>query len=589
MGELPQRKDAIEDLRLRIRALETREKKLLQLLHAREALYLKVLDALPINIFLEDREGRTIYANKQTCQMNGMKLDELIGKTVFDLFPPKIAEQQREIDRKVWEQRSLLTKEVKVGFLGSDQYMLTGKNILHLDETDKDYMIGFGLDITDRVKAEQMVSHMAYHDYLTELPNRWFVESWIEQFVNHEDNKQKSMGFILLDLDRFKVINDSLGHQAGDLLLQQVAKRLKGSVNEEKVIARIGGDEFVILVPNMVNKKETFHISETILKTMEEPFDILEQKYKITTSIGISFYPYNGNDLNSLMKSADIAMYRSKENGRNCYSVYSDTMNKLAMDRMDIEVLLRRALDNKEFVLDYQPKIDIKSGRIYGLEALLRWEKDNQIYYPDSFIPIAEETGLIIPIGERVLREACMQCVSWHKKGYPHLSVSVNLSPQQFKKKNLEECIAAIIKETGILPSALELELTESTIMQEPENAVRTLSNLKALGIRISIDDFGTGFSSLSYLKQFPIDILKIDKSFVTNLEWDEANASIAATVITLAHNLKLKVVAEGIETEEQLNFLKRNQCDFGQGYLISRPIKTDHVLDFIKCEYLTV
>lgn len=345
MSELFQMQETIEDLRSTNEDLKTREIKLLQLLRTHEALHTKILDALPINIFLENRDGQTIYANEHACKMNGMKLEELIGKTVYDFFPAKIAEQQRKIDLEVWEQRTLLTKEVKVGFLGSgnDQYLLTGKTIIHLDETDQDFMLGFGLDITDRVSAEKMVSKMAYHDPLTGLPNRRFVESFIDEFVNEKDNHEKMLGFLLLDLDRFKVINDSLGHQAGDLLLQAVANRIQASIDEEKVVSRIGGDEFVLLLPNMANEEAALDVSKNIMKLMDEPFTIYKQKVKVTTSIGISLYPYHGNDLNTLMKRADLAMYSAKEMGRNSYSLYSSEMEQLAMERLDKEILLRHA------------------------------------------------------------------------------------------------------------------------------------------------------------------------------------------------------------------------------------------------------
>jgi diguanylate cyclase (GGDEF)-like protein/PAS domain S-box-containing protein len=579
----------IEELQRKIHELTLREQELLKLLRTHEALHLNVLDALPMNIFLEDPDGRTIFANEQACKMNGMKLEELVGKTVFDFFPPDIAKETREIDLQVWKQRDLLTREAKVQFQGQDGYFLTGRRIIHVHETKQDFMLGFGLNITDRVKAEEMVSHLADHDPLTDLPNRRFIKRYLDEYVNETGNEQKILGFLLLDLDRFKVINDSLGHQAGDLLLQSVADRLKNSVPETNIISRIGGDEFIILIPYMAEEDDALHDCRKILKAFEEPFTIYDQKFTITTSIGVSMFPHHGNDLNALIKSADLAMYRSKEKGRNCYSIFSANLKQRAIDRLDKEVLLREALENNEFIVHYQPKIDIHTGYIYGMEALIRWKKDEQIYYPDSFIPIAEETGLIVPIGEWVLRQACYDCSSWHKQGLKHLSISVNLSPQQFRKNNLETVIGDVLQETGLDPSALELELTESTIMQDPDNAASILNHLKSLGVRLSIDDFGTGFSSLSYLKQFPIDVLKIDKSFVMNLEWDEANASIAAAVVSLAHSLKLKVVAEGIETDAQLQYLKEHQCDYGQGYLVSHPVEMEEALRLVNKEFIPV
>ncbi|HJV31765.1 MAG TPA: EAL domain-containing protein [Bacillales bacterium] len=688
--------ELIKSLRLKIEELEKE-------LRLSESLSQTVLNALPINIFLEDRQGRTIFANEQACKLNGQNLEDLIGKTVFDFFPQHIAEKQREIDLDVWKQRKLMTNEVTVGFLGHESYMLTGKTIIHVEESNQDYLLGFGLDINDRViaekrlkeseerfrnlieqagdcfflidkmgqianvnkksmevlgyaedellklttkdifvvlnekiqeinldngenhpysfedqlisnskmlvpvdinlqvvqigesqlylalcrdisdkkKSEEKIAHMAFHDALTGLPNRWFIESLDISFYQ---TQEKMFGIFLLDLDRFKVINDSLGHQAGDILLQSVAKRLKEVVCDDKMIARFGGDEFIIIVPSLVNEEEAIDFSREIMKVMEFPFDIYGQKFNITTSIGISLYPNHGTDMNTLIKNADLAMYRSKEIGRNCATLFTPDMKEHAIERMDKEILIRQALENKEFILHYQPKLDLESGKIYGMEALIRWKTDeNRMLYPDSFIPIAEETGLIVPIGDWVLKEACKHCKEWHDMGLTQLSVSVNISAQQFQKQNLEKRISQILEETGLPPSALELELTESMVMQEPSKARIILNNLKALGITISIDDFGTGFSSLSYLRQFPIDILKIDKSFIMNLEWDEANASIAAAVISLAHNLNLKVVAEGIETVEQKNFLNNLHCDFGQGYLISRPVEMEESICIVK------
>jgi diguanylate cyclase (GGDEF)-like protein/PAS domain S-box-containing protein len=694
--------DLIKNLRIKIEELENA-------LRFFESFSETVLNAIPMNIFLEDRKGRTIFANEQACKLNGKKLDELVGKTVFDFFPQHIAENIRKIDLEVWNERKLITKEVTVGFQGQESYMLTGKTIIHVNESKQDFLLGFGLDITDRVVAEKMlkeseerfrnlieqagdcfflidkdgqiinvnrksieileysedellkmkaidifgvllekiqtlsrdfdesqpcsfedqlisknnlvvpvdinlqlvqigesqlylalcrdisdkkkseekIAHMAFHDALTDLPNRWFIESIN---ISKYQNSERMTGIFLLDLDRFKVINDSLGHQAGDLLLQSVTKRLKEVVCDEKIIARFGGDEFVLVVPGLFNAKEALNFSKKIMNIMELPFEIYGQKFNITTSIGISLYPNQGSDINTLIKNADLAMYCSKEKGRNCASLFTSEMKEHAIERMDKEILLRQALDNNEFVLYFQPKIDLITKKIYGFEALIRWKSDgNRILYPDSFIPIAEETSLIAPLGEWVLREACRQCKGWHDLGLTHLSVSVNISAQQFHKQDLEKIISQVLEETGLPSSALELELTESTIMQEPSKATVILNNLKALGITISIDDFGTGFSSLSYLKQFPIDILKIDKSFIINLEWDDANASIATAVVSLAHSLNLKVVAEGIETSKQLNFLKGIACDFGQGYLISRPVEVEEAISIVKENYFLV
>lgn len=699
--------EIIESLQQKIEELEKREKQLEGKLHRHESLYSSIMDALPINIFLEDPEGRTIFANQQACKMNGKELHELAGKTVFDFFPPAIAKKQREIDLEVWKRRSLVTKEVPVKFQDRDAVMYTGKTIIHLEETNEDFMLGFGLDITDRVvaekllrqseerfrnlveqagdcifllaedgkilnvntmashvlgvekhqliqkdaaqlflhmnekitnmkrnpscsfedrmsvnskavipvdvnlqmvhigesyfylatcrdisekkKAEEKISHMAYHDALTGLPNRWFIESRLQKCLEQKGNTHQKHGIFLLDLDRFKVINDSLGHQAGDILLQAVANRLKNSISGEIVAARFGGDEFILLVPKMEDADQAFTFCQKIMHAMEDPFYIDGQKFNISASIGISLCPLHGNDMNTLIKNADLAMYQSKERGRNCYTLFTPTMKEHAVERMDKEIWLRNALEKNEFILHYQPKMDLVTGSIYGMEALIRWQgSENELLYPDSFIPLAEETGLIVQLGEWVLREACSQCKKWHEAGL-NVSVSVNLSARQFHRLDLEKEICTVLEETGLPPSALELELTESTVMKEPAKAAVILQNLKSVGITISIDDFGTGFSSLNYLKQFPIDILKIDKSFIRNLEWDDTNASIAAAVVSLAQSLKLKVVAEGIETAEQMKFLQSVSCNFGQGYLISKPVPPNDAIDLVNKSYQPV
>ncbi|MDP4170371.1 MAG: EAL domain-containing protein [Bacillota bacterium] len=698
-------KDELEKLRARVSELESREDQLLKKLRHKEAFYLKILDELPINIFLEDSDGHTIFANKQACEANGLKLEELVGKTVHDFFPEYIANKVRQDDLQVWEEKRLITQEVITGFKGKESHALTGKTIIHINESEEDFLLGFALDISDRVraetllreseekfrnlieqaadslflldlhgqiinvnsaacellgytkeellqkkgnvlfntlsnkistifkdvsgnksshfedkikgkeaidisvdinlrqvqigdrplflamcrdirdkkKAEAMMEHMAYHDALTGLPNRWFIESKLQHILTFNDGLETRFGILLLDLDRFKVINDSLGHQSGDLLLKKVTERLQKVMEEGCVLARFGGDEFIVLVPKLQENKRVCMISEKIMGIMEEPFTIHDQKFTVTTSIGISIYPEDGMDANTLIKNADLAMYRSKDQGRNEYTFFNVSMNEFAIDRMDKEILLRQALENNEFVLYYQPKMNIHTGDFQGVEALIRWKKNNEILYPDSFIHIAEETGLIVPIGEWVIREACRQCKAWHDSGMDKIMVSVNISMQQFHKQKLEELIAAILQETQLSPESLELELTESTVMKNPKEAAIVLNNLKALGISISIDDFGTGFSSLSYLKHFPIDILKIDRSFITNLEWDEANTAIASAVISMARSLNMKVVAEGIETKEQLDFLKGKNCDFAQGYLISRPLEESHITHFLE------
>jgi diguanylate cyclase (GGDEF)-like protein/PAS domain S-box-containing protein len=336
MNQHVQLNDDIETLQLRIIELENREKELLKKLRLNSSLHSKVLDALPINVFLEDPEGRTMFANKQACELNGMDLDELVGKTVFDFFPKPIAEVNRKIDLDVWQKRGLITTEVIAGFQGKEYHMFSGKTIIQLPESNEEFLLGFGLDITDLKKAEKRIAHMAYHDALTGLPNRWFIKSYLEKYHGTCSDLKPMMGLFLLDLDHFKVINDSLGHQAGDILLQSVAKRLKEAIGTDNILARFGGDEFIVLVPELTSDEEASEISRHILKVMKEPFTVYDQKFSISPSIGISLHPHHGEDINTLIKNADLAMYYSKERGRNCYSLFSPNMKVEAKIRMDL-------------------------------------------------------------------------------------------------------------------------------------------------------------------------------------------------------------------------------------------------------------
>jgi diguanylate cyclase (GGDEF)-like protein/PAS domain S-box-containing protein len=580
----------VKAMRTKIKELEAKEQTLVKTILINESLNAKILDALPINIFLEDEAGHTIFANEQTCKSHGTTLPELVGKTVYDFFPKEIAERNRKDDLIIWKERKLVTKEGTAGFKGQEYHMFTGKTIIHSEELNEDFMLGFGLDITARVNAEQQIEHMAYHDALTGLPNRWYIQSQLKQRISQMKDDDDIVGLLLLDLDHFKVINDCFGHETGDLLLKEVAKRLIKESDSRTIIGRLGGDEFILLIPGLNSQEEVCWISDHIKKTIESPFFIQGNTLNITASIGICTCPQDGNDINTLIKYADLAMYRSKEAGRNCSTVFNPLLQQSANRRMNMEMLLRNALDQNEFILHYQPKIDLNSGLLYGFEALIRWKNtDGTILYPDSFIQVAEETGLIVPIGEWVIREAAAQCKKWHDTGLTHLSVSVNLSPLQFQKQDLELIIASVLTETKLPASSLELELTEHMLMKEPEEAAIILHRLKSLGVKLSIDDFGTGFSSLSYLKMFPIDILKIDKSFIYNLENDEANATIALAVISLAHSLHLKVVAEGIETDEQMQFLQVGKCDYAQGYCISKPMEAELLEDFLLKSYQVI
>ncbi|MCZ8523261.1 MULTISPECIES: sensor domain-containing protein [Paenibacillus] len=690
----------------RIRELERRERELLQRLETQEKLSGKILDALPMDIFMEDAEGRTIYANQATYKRNALTEEELVGRTLYDFFPFEVADRFRQENLEVWRTGELLTSEGTSLVGGSEVYLYTGKTLICPDEQKGGkVLLGFALDITDRVLAEkslreseelfrklvdqaadsffltdgsgrfidvnrqacdslgyseeellsmqaeqisslpaseflrlhqrviaegtlhyedelvrkdgsrlpmdiqlgvvdvgdsrlvlalcrdmterrraaEKIEHMAYHDALTGLPNRWYVHKRVTECIA-KGRGGEPLAVVMFDLDHFKVINDSLGHEAGDRLLQQVAERLRQGLPFADTIARLGGDEFLLLVPGVHGAQEALAAGRLITELLKEPFTLDGQKMSMTASVGISLYPRDGGSIDTLVRNADIAMYRSKELGRNACQLFTPSMKDSAKERLQMEVLLRQALEQEELVLHYQPKLDLATGRIYGAEALVRWNSREQgLVYPGAFIGIAEETGLIVPMGEWIVREACRQCRAWLDAGLGPLAVSVNLSPRQFHKADLEKVIAQVLRDTGLPPEALELELTESTVMENPGEAARTLQHLKELGICISIDDFGTGFSSLSYLTRFPIDTLKIDKSFISRLEEEQANGAIAAGIVSLAHTLNLKVVAEGVETGRQLEFLAAKGCDAVQGFYVSRALEPGALAAFLQ------
>jgi diguanylate cyclase (GGDEF)-like protein len=425
------------------------------------------------------------------------------------------------------------------------------------------------------------LAHQAYHDALTDLPNRILFEDRLTQALILAERNQQTLAMLLLSLDGFEKIHDTLGHAIGDRLLQRVAERLRVSAHQGETVARFEGDEFALLL-TQIGGTEGEEVIEDIFQINESlklPFLIDEHELFITVSIGISLYPDDGADAPTLLKNADAALYRAGEQGGDNYQFYTADMNAKAMKRLTLENSLRRALERSEFEVYYQPVLDINNRKIVGMEALLRWHHPELgLVQPAEFIPLAEETGMIVPIGEWVLHTACAQSKSWQAAGFAPLSLAVNLSARQFQQQNLAEVVARILHETGLNPDYLELELTESSIMKNAESAVQTLGELKTMGVTIAIDDFGTGYSSLGYLKHLPIDTLKIDRSFVCDITTDPDDAALVMAIITLAHNLRLKVIAEGVDSEEQLSFLHLLRCDEWQGYLFSRPLP---VVDF--------
>lgn len=438
-------------------------------------------------------------------------------------------------------------------------------------------------DITERKEAEERLLHVAHHDALTGLPNRTLLQDRLSQMLAQAKRTGRLVALLFLDLDRFKAINDSLGHVIGDKLLQAVAERLTGCVRESDTVARWGGDEFTIVLTNIHHPLNAAMIAKKILDALSMPFHLGPELY-ITGSIGITLFPSHAEDVDTLFRNADAAMYQAKEHGKNSYEFYTAEMNDAAIERLAMENKLRHALQRKELSLHYQPQVDLHSGSIVGVEALARWKtQDNEWISPAKFIPIAEETGLIGPIGEQVLEVACAQNRAWQEAGLAPIRVVVNLSGRQFKDKDLIGTVRRILTETGLSPVYLGLELTESVIMQNADVTISTLQELTKMGIQISVDDFGTGYSSLSYLKRFPLHILKIDPSFVREITSHAADAAIATSIITLAHSLKLNVMAEGVETKNQLLFLRDLGCDEMQGYYFSKPLPAEEMTLLLK------
>jgi diguanylate cyclase (GGDEF)-like protein len=420
---------------------------------------------------------------------------------------------------------------------------------------------------------QDRLAHGAHHDSLTQLPNRVLIYDRLQQALARARRRRLKAAVIVLDLDRFKAINDTLGHSAGDRVLQRVSERLTTCLRAEDTIGRLGGDEFALVLSDLTDAQDCTGVAEALLEALALPIRIDQQETFITASMGVAVFPSDGDDAEDLLKKAAAAVVRAKELGRSNVQFYAAQMNRRALENLQLETSLRRALAREEFVLRFQAKVSLDSGEIRGFEALIRWQCPDELVPPAKFVPLLEQTGLIVPVGEWVLRSACRQIQAWRNEGIKPVPVAINLSARQFRRQDLCETVKRVLAEFEIEPRLLEIEITESAAMDNAEDMVSTLRDLKALGVRVAIDDFGTGYSSLSYLKRFPVDSIKIDRSFIGQVADNPDDAAIARAIITMAHSLQLKVIAEGVETAAQLAFLVSNGCDEVQGYYFSHPL----------------
>jgi diguanylate cyclase (GGDEF)-like protein/PAS domain S-box-containing protein len=525
-----------------------------------------------------------IKANSLACVDTGFTPEEIKQKTFIELAPnmdPKKLSQM--CDSLINKIRPMVSFETAFNRKDGSSYPAECKlQLVEPKDSDSEILV-WVQDLTERKQMENTIRQMAYYDSLTGLPNRNLLNDRLAVALANASRSNQKVAILFLDLDHFKTINDSLGHDAGDHLLQQVSLRIKKTLRKQDTIARMGGDEFIILIPGLTDTDHTARLAEKILDAVTPVFKIGDNELYIGCSIGISIFPDDGMEIKTLLKNSDLAMYRAKEKGRNTFQLYTPAMNFKAMERLAVEKNLRKALDREEFELYYQPKINLKSGQIAGMEALIRWDSPELgMVMPNQFIPIAEEIRLIIQMGHWVLITACRQAKMWQEAGLPQIPMSVNLSVVQFTHPNLVSEIRKILKQTNIPPHLLELEVTESVLMQDTTLAVSILKKLSELGIKISIDDFGTGFSSLNYLKNLPLDYLKIDQTFIKDFNL-RTNYAITKAIVTLAQSLDMKTIAEGVETEEQRKFLMELNCDEAQGYLFSKPIPKEEMGELLR------
>ncbi len=535
----------------------------------------KVFEASSEGIMITDAANAIVTVNRAFTEITGYTEEEVRGKNPRLLSSGR---QGREFYLALWDSlahnghwQGEVWDRRKNGEIYPEWLAI---NAVHDGSGRVSHYVGVFSDISQRKYDEERIAYLAHYDPLTDLPNRVLLQDRLASLLAAAQRQEGQAAVLLLDLDRFKNVNESLGHVFGDQLLLNVAQRLRSVVRDMDAVSRLGGDEYVIVLPELAEAQNAATVAQKILQAFAEPFAIDGQEITITASVGIGLYPADGDNPTQLLKNAESAMYGAKNAGRNTYQFYTQSMNASVFQRLQMENAMHHALERGEFLLHYQPQVNIASGEIIGMEALIRWRHPEKgLVPPLDFIPLAEESGLIIPIGEWVLREACRQTKAWHDAGFTGLCVAVNLSAVQFKQDNLMDTIRRATEDAGLDPRFLELELTESLVMHNAEEMIETLQQLKSLNLQLSIDDFGTGYSSMSYLKRFPVDKLKIDQSFIRDITADSADLAISQAIIALGHSLELRVIAEGVETNDQLELLRANRCDDIQGYYFSRPV----------------
>lgn len=538
------------------------------------------LEHIPDNVYFKDRDSRFIRISGAMATYMGLANSaQAAKKTDSDMFSSEHAEQALADEQEILRTgQPIVGKEEKETWPdGREAWVRTTKVPLRNRKGQIIGTMGISSDITDRKQSEARIQHMALHDALTGLPNRVLLHDRLEQAIGLAQRNQKRVALLMLDLDRFKNVNDTLGHYVGDRLLEAVSKRLKICLRDSDMVARFGGDEFVICLPMVRDQEDIERVAQKVLSTITEPFRIEDHELRISSSIGICQYPIDGESPESLLQFADAAMYQAKTKGRGTYCFFTQELNEDAKRRQKLEKDLHEACERNEFVLNYQPLIATDSGLITGVEALLRWHHPEQgLISPAAFIPLLEEMGLMIEVGRWVLRTACLQNVAWQKAGFPPIRMAVNVSAQQFHRGEIVRTVEEVLRETGLEPKWLEVELTESLTLDESDATIQIMHDLKRLGVSLSLDDFGTGWSSLSYLRRFPLDRLKIDRSFMRDITSKPAAAAVVRSILDLAFNLGLACTGEGVETHQQLTYLQQQTCAEIQGFLFSPAVTAE-------------